>query len=458
MVVLVVAMGVLWRIEPRITLALGLPIVAVVVTVQVATARIQRYRQSSQEALGSVTGFLGEVFGAALAIKAARAERHVIRHLRELNELRRRATVRDLVLTQVLSSIATNAANLGTGLVLLVTAGWMRDGHFTVGDFALVIVYLGWLTQVTSMFGEFVSKFRQTEVSIDRLAALLPGASSDVLVEYGPAFSDKEVSAPVMPLMSSFERFDRLDARGLTYGHPGTTRGVFDVSFTLRRGTLTVVTGRMGSGKTTLVRVLLGLLPGDGGEVYWNGTPVVDLATWMIPPWVAYTPQVPRLFSESLRENVLLGLPGSSGLLEKAMRLSVLDRDLPQLENGVDTLIGPRGTRLSGGQIQRTAAARMFARQSELLVVDDLSSALDVDTEAELWDRLLADAEVTCLAVSHRRLVLGRAHQIIVLKDGRIDAIGRLDDLLQTNDELRRLWRSDEKEPDVDVPVSPSLL
>src|SRR5690606_8301920 len=144
------------------------------------------------------------------------------------------------------------------------------------------------------------------------------------------------------------------------------------VSFTVRRGEFVVVTGRVGAGKTTLLRVLLGLLPKTSGEVRWNGRLVEDPATFLVPPRTAYTPQVPRLFSDTMRENVLLGRRASDEEVRRALDLAVLSADVEKLHMGLETEVGTRGVRLSGGQVQRAAAARMFLTGADLLVFDDL--------------------------------------------------------------------------------------
>ena len=118
----------------------------------------------------------------------------------------------------------------------------------------------------------------------------------------------------------------------------------------------------MGSGKSTLLKAIVGLLPIEAGELVWNGAVVDDPATFMIPPRAAYTAQSPRLFTESLAENILMGEDPADDRLQQAVHLAVLEDDVRQLGAGLETLVGTRGVTLSGGQVQRAAAARMFAR------------------------------------------------------------------------------------------------
>ena len=144
---------------------------------------------------------------------------------------------------------------------------------------------------------------------------------------------------------------------------------------------------------------------------------------------------VPRLFSATLKENILFGIAEDERALATAIHTAVLEHDITQLEQGMETTIGVRGVKLSGGQAQRDA---------ELLVFDDLSSALDVETESQLWERLFARRrEVTCLVVSHRRSVLQRADRILVLKEGGLVAEGTAGQLLQTSEEFRQLWSNE---------------
>jgi ABC-type multidrug transport system fused ATPase/permease subunit len=209
----------------------------------------------------------------------------------------------------------------------------------------------------------------------------------------------------------------------------------------LEHGQCLVITGRIGAGKTTALRALLGLLPRQSGQLRWNGELIEDPASVLVPPRCGYTPQVPHLFTDSLRNNLLLGRGPAEATpdLERALAMAQLEADLATLGDGLDSQVGPRGVALSGGQVQRAAVARMLAQRPALLVLDDLSS-LDGPTEEALWAALRADPETTILAASHRQAALRRADCILVLRDGVVLDAGGLDELLARCEEMRRLW------------------
>ena len=440
-----VALSILISIDAGMTLLVFLPLVVVIVLAERAGTAIRRYREAAREATGRVTEALGEAFGAVQSIKVAGAEGPVIEHLVELNEERRRLMVRDRVLQGVLEALFWNTINIGTGLILIAAASRLQGGgSFTVGDFALFVYFMGAASDTVHIVGLFIARLRQAGVSFERMAAVLRGAPPGDLV----AGADLELTGdlPALPEAprSAAGRLRRLEVRGLTFHYPGTTHGIDDVSFDIERGSFTVVTGRIGAGKTTLLRAILGLVDAHSGELRWNGLLVEEPDRFFVPPHAAYTPQVPKLFSMSLRDNLLMGLAVGDDDLRLAIGAAVMGPDLEHMAGGLDTQVGPQGVRLSGGQVQRTAAARMLVRKPDLLVFDDLSSALDVETEKLLWEGLLRDdPDITSLVVSHRHPALRRADQIIVLVDGRVESIGRLDELLSTSAELQRLWVSE---------------
>lgn len=432
------------QINARITLLVFLPLIGVVAVAQAASSRVERYRQAAREATGRVTGAIGEFFGAVQAVQVAGAEARVVSHFARLNDRRRQMMVQDRLLTEILESVFSNTVNIGTGLILILAADSMRDASFTVGDFALFVYYLTFVTEFTTFFGRFLAHYRQTSVAFRRMLGLLQGAPPQRLTAHRPLHLHGPLPGAAAAKRTEQDRLERLSVRGLTFHYPETGRGIKGVDLTLRRGSLTVITGRIGSGKSTLLRTLLGLLPAEAGEIRWNDRLITEPGSFFIPPRCAYTAQIPVLFSDTVQENILLGIPEAAADLEGAVHAAVFERDLAIMEQGLQTLVGSRGVRLSGGQIQRLAAARMFVREPELLVMDDLSSALDVETERALWERLLARPGATCLAVSHRRMALRRADQVILLQDGRVADCGTLDQLLERSTEMQRLWHGDE--------------
>lgn len=439
-----VAVVVLATIDPFITSIVFTPILVVIAITSRLGTRIRRLRHDAREATEGITGFLGEMLTSIQSVKVADAERPMLDHFAQLNEHRRKMMVRDRTFTATIEAVFYNTVSIGTGLILILAVGSLgttQAAGLTVGQFSLFVYLLQLVTEAAWFVGIFLARLRQAEVSVQREIRLMRGADwRDVTEDIGleshieVGRSEEPGGDPGSPLVS---------VRSLSYHYPTSAGGIDDIDLEIPIGSFVVVTGKIGSGKTTLLRTILGLLPAETGEIRWRGERVDDPTHFMVPPRTAYTPQTPRLFSMSLRDNLLLGQDADEKELMRSIEMATMTHDLAAMSDGLDTMVGPRGVRLSGGQVQRSAAARMLVRRPDLLVFDDLSSALDVETEAELWEGLLTrDGSTTVLAVSHRRPALMRADQVIVLDAGRLVARGSARELLDTDSVLSEMWNS----------------
>lgn len=417
---LLVSGAILASLNVGATAVMIFPFAVVALTTKVLDERIKDYRARDRQAAAAVTGFVGDVMSAATTVKVNHANERVLARLATLTEQRRRTAVRDRLLDEGIMTFGRGMVDVAFGLALLVAAPSISRGEFGAAQIAVFIGYIAWLGFFPRLVGRVIARHKQSTVAIGRMAQLVAAQQHSELVlpnrmpiDPGDARPRRAAQRPArVPLQV-------LAVDDLSATFPGGA-GIRNVNLRIERGSFTIVTGPIGAGKTTLLRALLGLASNASvsGEVFWNGRPVADRAAFLVPPNAAYLSQVPQLISDSLADNIALG-EATPEALQRALDLVELGHDVASMADGTSTMIGPRGLRLSGGQRQRVATARALIHAPELVVLDDLSSALDVETEVRLWDNLAA-AGMTVLAVSHRAVAFDRASQVVRLDAGRV--------------------------------------
>jgi ABC-type multidrug transport system fused ATPase/permease subunit len=398
--------------------AIGLAMAAVMFAAQVLGSRsVAAAARRAGDAAAELGRLLGSALDAVRTVKLGAATGGVLAQVARVDGRRVQASLRE-ERTDFLVGLAPSVLSR---IATVLAWALHLNGTWSLATTLLVSTSIGTFSWIGYGLGELVtsgaSARRWVEVT-SRYAGTerLADVPDDVDLFAGTA----SPPAPA-PVVSGELRELRLD--GVSATHDDGTVGVADVDLTVRRGELVLVVGRVGSGKSSLLGALSGLVD-VGGRLTWNGAGVTDPETFLRPPRVAHVAQVPHVVSGTLADNVRLD---HDRPLTGPVDAAGLARDVAEA-GGTATLVGHRGLRLSGGQVQRLGLARALATGSDLILVDDVSSALDAVTEAEVWSGLRA-AGATVLGTTSRAATLAAADRVLVLEGGRVAAVGRWRDL-----------------------------
>jgi len=354
---------------------------------------------------------LVSTLSAARTVKLAGATRPVLGHLAGLDRVRSDRQRREIS-TQVL---ARSTPSITSGLFPIGVWVLYLSGSMSAAATLVAVAILGsarWFAWTTA---SLVSQLPSARVWSRRTVAMTG------LTEYSADVDGVDMSAGTAPAPPTAPRhaLQELKLAAFTAVHEDGTVGATDIDLTIHRGQLVLVVGPVGSGKSSLLRAIAGIVH-HTGTLRWNGQPVTEPEVFLRPNQVGYVGQLPRVLSGTVADNIRLGHEVD---VEGALAAAQMQHDLSGPGGGTGLLIGHKGTRLSGGQLQRLALARALAPGTELLIADDVSSALDVTTELDLW-RALRERGVTVIGSTSKRAALAQADHVLVLIGGEVAADG----------------------------------
>ena len=378
--------------------------------------RLEKAARRTVAARAAFATSLVSSLSAARTVKLAGATGPVLAHLSRLDATRSDRQRREISI-QVW---ARSTPSIVSGLLPIAAWALYLSGGLSAAATLIAVATLGaarWFAWTTA---SLVSQLPSARVWTARTVAMSGTA------QYSEDVPGVDLSAGTAPAPPTAPRnpLERLDLHNFSAVHENGTLGVQDVDLTVARGELVLVVGPVGSGKSSLLRALAGIVH-HTGELRWNGDRVDEPEVFLRPNQVGYVAQLPRVLSGTVADNIELGHEVDAA---DAVSTAQLEHDLAAAGGGLQLLIGHKGTRLSGGQLQRLALARALAPRTELLIADDVSSALDVTTELDLW-HALREHGVTVVGSTSKRAALAQADRVVILIGGRVEDQGTWADL-----------------------------
>ncbi len=406
---------------------------------------VHHWSLASQEGLGELSNQLQETISGIAVVKAYAMENVTAARFGKSNQELYRRQLALAKVNAAMPAIVMLLPATSMGIILLVGGSEISAGHMSVDKFFTFAMYIYELTFPTFLLGFVVALVQRGAASMQRI---------DELLSEQPAIADRPDTVPVQELRGEIE------FRRLTFRYAGSARepALRDIELRVPAGSTLGVVGTIGSGKSTLACAIPRLFEVEDGQLFIDGVDINRIPLRTLRASIAMVPQDSFLFSMTLAENIGFGLETlDHERIVEAARRAQLAKDVPDLPDGYDTLVGERGVMLSGGQRQRTALARALALRPKILILDDTLSSVDAETERAIQRELeTVFAGRTVVVVSHRVSSVRSADQIVVLEAGRIAERGSHDELIEQGGLYARLAQEQALEADLaaDVPLA----
>lgn len=409
------------RISLRLTLLalIPLPLIAILITILGKFVRIRF--QKVQEAFSDLTDNIQETFSGIRIIKSFVQEKQALNHFNEKNAYNFEKNMHLVKLTAFVFPMVGFISAISTLVALTFGGHLVIDGSISIGDLVAFLSYIGMLSWPMMALGFVYHNLQRGMVSLKRINNIL---------DTPPEMIDVDV------LSSKFDITPSIEIKNLNFKYPGSKIPVLkNISLKLDQGKTLAIVGKTGSGKTTLVNLLLRLYKIDDGSIFIGGEDINRLPIKRVRHLMGYVPQDNFLFSKSITYNLKFGdASRTQEEIESASKVSRVYEEIMSFPKGFDTELGERGVNMSGGQKQRVSIARALAKKPEILILDDSLSAVDTKTEESILSHLKeASKDITTILIAHRLSTIQHADEIIVLDDGAIVERGTHSELLEQN-------------------------
>lgn len=420
-VLFLVATSMMLSLSPKLTGVAMLALPCVSVVVKVFGSAIHKRFERIQAQLSELSAITQETLAGVRVVRAYGQERTELQRFQAANDEYVARNRRLIVLQAAFFPSMTFLLGCAAVLILWLGSREVVSGRLTLGEFVAFNTYLTMLSWPMIAFGWVTNMLQRGMASWGRMR--------DVINE-PPAITDPAVPAVAVdhPVRGAIE------FRHLTFGFDPSRPVLHDVTLSIAAGQTVAFVGPTGAGKSTLLNLLPRLIDPPPGTVFVDGVDVRAYRLRTLRAAIAFVPQEPFLFSDSLAANIAFGLPdgqATDAQIADAASIARLDKDVQHFPKGYATEVGERGLTLSGGQKQRTAIARAVVLDAPILMLDDALSAVDTYTEEEILGRLRTVMRGrTSLIVSHRVSTVRHADLIVVIEDGRISQVGSHDELV----------------------------